>query len=82
MMINGLEGIYCTSLLGNEGNYSAVANPGLEVGSCGNAILLSPPNNRTAVPRYLLFLLLFSQVFPGTFPLEPMVNPTTQASSF
>jgi hypothetical protein len=30
----------------------------------------------------LLLFLLFSQVFPRTFPLEPMVNPTTQASSF
>jgi hypothetical protein len=30
----------------------------------------------------LLFLILFSQVFPGTFTLEPVVNPTTQASSF
>jgi hypothetical protein len=27
-------------------------------------------------------LLLFSQDFPGTFPHEPMVNHTTQASSF
>jgi hypothetical protein len=26
--------------------------------------------------------LFFSQVFPGTFPLEPEVNSTTQASSF
>jgi hypothetical protein len=26
--------------------------------------------------------LLFSRVFPGTFPLEPVVHPTTQASSF
>jgi hypothetical protein len=25
---------------------------------------------------------IFSQVFPGTFPLEPMANPTTQTSSF
>jgi hypothetical protein len=30
----------------------------------------------------LSLLLLFSQVFPVTFPLEPVVNPTTQASSF
>jgi hypothetical protein len=30
----------------------------------------------------LVLFLLFSQVFPGTFPLEPMVNPTTQASRF
>jgi hypothetical protein len=30
----------------------------------------------------LLLFLLFSQVFPGTFPLEQKVNPTTQASSF
>jgi hypothetical protein len=30
----------------------------------------------------LLFLILFSQVFPGTFSLEPVVIPTTQASSF
>jgi hypothetical protein len=31
---------------------------------------------------YLLFIIIFSQVFPGTFLLEPMVNPITQASSF
>jgi hypothetical protein len=30
----------------------------------------------------LLFIPLFSQIFPGTFPLELMVNPTTQASTF
>jgi hypothetical protein len=30
----------------------------------------------------LLFLILLSQVFPGTFPLEPVVNSTTQPSSF
>jgi hypothetical protein len=29
------------------------------------------------MPLLLLFLV-FSQVFPGTFPLEPMMNPTTQ----
>jgi hypothetical protein len=29
-----------------------VKNPGLEVRSCGNAILLNPPNNRTAMLRY------------------------------
>jgi hypothetical protein len=37
------------------------------------------------IPGYRLllsFLILFSQVFPGTFPLEPVVNPTTQASIF
>jgi hypothetical protein len=30
----------------------------------------------------LLFVILFLQVSPGTFPLDPMVNPTTLASSF
>jgi uncharacterized protein (UPF0333 family) len=29
----------------------------------------------------VVFIILLSQVFPGTFPLEPVVNPTTQASS-
>jgi hypothetical protein len=29
-----------------------------------------------------LLLLLLLKIFPGTFPLEPVVNPTTQASSF
>jgi hypothetical protein len=32
--------------------------------------------------NYYIRLFLFSQVFPGTFSLEPMVNPTTQASGF
>jgi hypothetical protein len=30
----------------------------------------------------IIIIAMFSQIFPGTFPLEPMVNPTTQASSF
>jgi hypothetical protein len=38
----------------------------------GNALLL----------LMLLLFIPFSQVFPGTFPLELMLNPTTQASSF
>jgi hypothetical protein len=29
-----------------------------------------------------IIIIIFSQVFPGTFPLESMVNPTTQASRF
>jgi hypothetical protein len=29
-----------------------------------------------------IIIAIFSQVFPGTFPLEPVVNPTTQASRF
>jgi hypothetical protein len=31
---------------------------------------------------FLLLLFLFSQGFPGTFPLEPVVNLTNQASGF
>jgi hypothetical protein len=30
----------------------------------------------------LFIIIIFSQVFPGTFPLGPVVNPKTQASSF
>lgn len=30
----------------------AKANPGLEVMSCGNAVLLNPPNNCITMPRY------------------------------
>jgi hypothetical protein len=30
----------------------------------------------------IIIIIVFSQVFPGTFPLEPVVNPTTHASSF
>jgi hypothetical protein len=30
----------------------AVAKPGLEVGSCGNAMLLNPPNSRTTMLKY------------------------------
>jgi hypothetical protein len=29
--------------------FLAVANPGLEVRSCGNAVLLNPPRNRTTM---------------------------------
>jgi hypothetical protein len=45
----------------------------------------SEMNFRLVIFLLLLLLfppLLFSQVFPGTFPFEPVVNPTTQASSF
>jgi hypothetical protein len=30
----------------------------------------------------IIIILLQAFYFPGTYPLEPMVNPTTQASSF
>jgi hypothetical protein len=34
----------------------------------------------------LIIIIIISSIFhrfsPGTFPLEPVVNPTTQASSF
>jgi hypothetical protein len=52
---------------------------------------LYPANLLLRYPVYIIFIiillllfpiLLFSQVFPGTFPLKPVVNPTTQASSF
>jgi hypothetical protein len=47
--------------------------------------LLNAPNNRTTMLKYfiiIIIIIIFSQVFPGTFPLEPMVIPTTQASNF
>jgi hypothetical protein len=31
---------------------------------------------------FFIIIAIVSQVFPGTFLLEPVVNPTTQASSF
>jgi hypothetical protein len=58
-----------------------VANRGVGVRSCGNAVFLNPSNNRTIMLRHII-IAVFSQVFPGTFLLEPMVNPATQASSF
>jgi hypothetical protein len=37
---------------------ASVVNPGLEVRSCGNAVLLTPLNNRITVLRYNNMLLL------------------------
>jgi hypothetical protein len=48
------------------------------------ASALAVLNFRVLLPQLLILLfllILFSQVFPGPFPLEPVVNPTTQASS-
>jgi hypothetical protein len=36
----------------NVMSLEAVANPGLEVRSCGNSVLLNPPSNRSTILRY------------------------------
>jgi hypothetical protein len=42
-----------------------VANPGVEVGSCKNTVLLNPPQNRTTVIRYYCYatVVLYSKIF-------------------
>jgi hypothetical protein len=30
----------------------------------------------------IIIIIIIIKIFPGTFPLEPEVNPTTQATSF
>jgi hypothetical protein len=38
-------------------------------------------SNGGVVYYYYYYITIFLHVFSGTFPLEPVVNPTTQASS-
>jgi hypothetical protein len=48
--------------VGCQPSRKSVANPGLEVRSCRNAILLNPPNNQTTIIIIIIIIYYFSAV--------------------